>query len=104
MKIFTPEDAKQRHVASIPDFVIKAINELLSENYKDQGFSIPQDTIITRILRYSPEEITRSSIFSNRWLDIEDLYRQNGWEVEYDKPAYNESYSARFIFKPKQSI
>ena len=32
---------------------------------------------------------------------IEPLYREKGWNVEYDKPGYNEFYKARFIFKKK---
>lgn len=29
------------------------------------------------------------------WLDLEDIYRDEGWTVEYDSPGYNETYEAR---------
>jgi hypothetical protein len=32
-------------------------------------------------------------------LDIEDTYREAGWKVEYDKPAYCENYPANFTFR-----
>jgi len=41
----------------------------------------------------------RSEIINNGWLNIEEAYRAADWEVEYDKPAYNETYRAHFIFK-----
>jgi hypothetical protein len=31
-------------------------------------------------------------------LDIEPIYREAGWIVEYDKPAYCENYDANFTF------
>jgi hypothetical protein len=50
----------------------------------------------------SLDDITVQTIWENKWLDVEDEYRKNGWEVEYDKPGLGESYPARFIFKPKE--
>ncbi len=34
------------------------------------------------------------------WLNVEELYRAQGWTVTYDKPGYNESYPATFTFAP----
>ena len=47
------------------------------------------------------EEITSKTIYDNNWLDIEDIFREAGWKVTYDKPAYNESYDAYFKFEGK---
>ena len=44
--------------------------------------------------------ISRRGIFDLGYLDIEDLYTK--WNVEYDKPGYNESYQAYFIFSRKE--
>lgn len=43
--------------------------------------------------------VERHQVFEKHWLDIETAYRQAGWEVEYDKPAYNETYGASWEFK-----
>jgi hypothetical protein len=42
--------------------------------------------------------VSRQEVFDNQWLDIEDIYREAGWKVSYDKPAYNETYKAYFTF------
>jgi hypothetical protein len=40
----------------------------------------------------------RDAIFEHNWLDIEDIYRQAGWAVEYNAPAYNETFDETFKF------
>lgn len=103
MKILTPEDAKQEKLTSIPDFVYQAFNNLLVRNYDAYSITISQNEVIQEILRLCHlEDFTKETIFKNRWLDVEEEYRKNGWEVEYDKPGLGESYPAIFIFKPKK--
>lgn len=103
MKVFTPKDAKEHKLASIPDFVYRAFNNLLAKNYDAYSTVILQNEVITEIIRLCPlDDITVQTIWENKWLDVEDEYRKNGWEVEYDKPGLGETYLARFIFKPKE--
>lgn len=105
MKVYTPEDVMNKRNEMIPDFVIAAFNDLLSENYVSEEIVtvIKQDDVISRILQYSKDdELTRETIFKKRWLDIEILYERNGWKVDYKKPAFDERFDPYFIFKPKK--
>ena len=43
--------------------------------------------------------LTKAKIFSEGYLNVEEVYREQGWVVSYDKPGYNESYDANFKFK-----
>lgn len=43
--------------------------------------------------------ISRREVFIMRLLDVEQAYREYGWNVKYDKPGFNESYESFFIFK-----
>jgi hypothetical protein len=61
---------------------------------------VSQDDVIKRIMQLGDFE--RNTIFNEGYLDVEPLFEQYGWEVTYDKPAYNESYKAFFIFKKKR--
>jgi len=45
--------------------------------------------------------LERSVLFAKRYFDIEEIYRQVGWEVYYDRPAYNEDYKPTFIFSKR---
>lgn len=103
MKILTPEDAKQEKLTSIPDFVYQAFNNLLVRNYDAYSITISQNEVIQEILRLCHlEDVTEETIFKNRWLDVEEEYRKNGWEVKYGKPGLGESYRTVFNFKPKK--
>ena len=84
----------------IPPVVIQTVNNLLMKYYRGGSLTILQDEIIKEIKNLDGT-ITKDQIYNNKWLDFEELYRQSGWSVEYDKPGYNESYNARFIFKKK---
>ena len=84
----------------IPDNVIEAFNELIQENIRGKQAVILQEEVIKRILsRYYDEPlVTRETIYANDWLDVEDLFRDAGWQVVYDKPSLYDSYPATFTF------
>lgn len=86
----------------IPGWIIRGTNDCILEHYRElaKESHFTQDELINSCLKYAPDEnITRGTIFDNGWLDIEPLYRKEGWIVEYDKPAYCENYPASFTFK-----
>lgn len=106
-KVYSPEDVLKKRVETIPDYVIDAFNDLLTENYQENEtitFAyIEQEDVIRKILEYSTDdELTRETIFKKHYLDIENLYRNNGWEVDYKKPMFNEYFKAYFVFKSKK--
>ena len=102
-KVYSPEDVLKKRVETIPDYVIDAFNDLLTENYQEDETIIEQEDVIRKILEYSTDdELTRDTIFKKHYLDIENLYRNNGWEVGYKKPAFDERFDPHFIFKPKK--
>ena len=82
----------------IPQSIILAVNELLTEKYRGTGeVSIKQKDIIERVLSID-DTLTKNIIFEKKYMDFEDLYRKSGWSVSYDKPSYDENYDAYFIF------
>ena len=82
---------------AIPDFVIEAVNDLIKKKWDGKKAVIYQDEILD-IISGDDNKPSRKTIFDNNWLDFEDLYREQGWKVEYDKPEYYENYKAYFKF------
>ena len=82
----------------IPECIIDAVNKLIISHYSPtkKEATIKQDEIRDMVVT---EEMSRNKIFKNNWLDIEDIYRNVGWIVEYEKPAYCETWDAYFVFK-----
>jgi hypothetical protein len=105
MKPLSPNEIVIKKATSIPEFVIEAVNNVLAKEYNGSQAILLQEDIINEILRiYNStrhDDISREHIFKSGWLDFEGLFSQAGWNVEYDKPGYNETYPPRFTFTPK---
>jgi hypothetical protein len=88
-------------VQIIPEWVIAGANECILEHYRElaKESKFTQNELIDFVLKKAPEGVTRQTLFDNCWLDIEPIYRKVGWRVNYDSPAYCETYEANFTFK-----
>ena len=98
-KPIKPSEIVEAKVKLFPDFVLETWNAAIAKNWANNRSLIKQPNMIVALIAASPKSIDRSDVFDNNWLDIEDVYRADGWKVEYDKPGYNESYDAYFVFK-----
>lgn len=101
VKPISPNEVK--HV--IPDLIIEAVNKLIQEKWDGQKAVIQQCEILNLVVNDdedSPNYLTRGEIFKKKFLDFEDLYRAAGWDVDYNKPAYCESYEPYFTFTKKE--
>jgi len=90
-----PEEVIQARKESMPDEVIQIFNELITQKFDGHRAIVHQGAVVKKLgeLGYGSSEVFRMG-----WLDVEDIYRQQGWNVVYDKPGYNESYEAYFKF------
>ena len=96
VKPISPDEILDARQAIIPDEVITVFNEMIVENWKGSYAHVDQDEVVNRIaVRMNVE---RQVIFDKGWIDVEPIFRNVGWKVEYDKPAYCESYAAYFEF------
>ena len=101
----TPQEVRDAQHDSIPDFVFEVVNDLLVKEMSptSKHATLKQDDIAEAI-RARPEYNQMDQppdIYNAHWMDFEDHYRKAGWIVDYDRPAYNENYSATFSFRPK---
>lgn len=112
VKPISPEDIQKGNFEiKFPPAVIEAFNELIVKDYSPttRRAVVYQDAAMELVLsKLNANDIhgqiptySRSDVFNNKWLDVENVYRAQGWSVYYDKPAYNESYSAYFEFTKK---
>jgi hypothetical protein len=90
-----PDQVAESKKASMPDAVMESFNEEIASKFSGNRSVVMQNEVIARIVARGYQ---RQEIFANHWLDVEDIYRAAGWNVEYDKPGYNEDYEANFTF------
>lgn len=103
IKPIRPEEIIDQLEKIIPQVVIEAVNNLLKKKYRglEKSFNVKEKEIIEEIMRLDSDMI-REDLYKNHWLDFEEIYRNNGWKVEYDKPHYTDNYDAYFTFTVKK--
>ena len=104
MKPISPEKVEQIRIHEMPEAIVQATNELIVRSWNGSSATLKVKEIVDQYFRVSGEEDTaktRKQLFDKHYLDIEPAYREAGWKVEFDKPGYNESYDAYFVFSKK---
>ncbi len=102
VKPITPDEVVKVKKTIIPNEVIEAFNECIAENWSDGSANFTQKSVVEKImekfLAKGKDPHIKNDIFSKKWLDVEEIYAEAGWEVDYDKPGYREDYDADFTF------
>lgn len=101
IKPVRPKDLIDTIETAIPSVVIQAVNNLLKKNFRGDFVIIKQKDILKEIKKLD-KSMTSEKIFENKWMDFEEIYIKNGWNVVYDGPSWDESYDETFKFTPKK--
>jgi hypothetical protein len=97
-----PSEVRAAKKAALPEEVFRVVNRLIEEHWNGNEARFGQNRLVSALMLAM--SIDRHEVFSRHLLDFEEAYRAQGWEVEYDKPGYNETYEPTFSFsrgKPK---
>jgi hypothetical protein len=94
----SPDEVVKAKGGIIPNFVYQAFNNLIAKYWDGRSAVVKQPEVVGYIVKLCPNAIGRPDVFDKGWLDVEEVYRAAGWKVKYDKPGYNESYDAYFVF------
>ncbi len=101
-KPITPDEVvpwKERIV--FPPEVLDAINDVIAKHWNGSQSYFTQDEVVAAIMTATGLE--RQEVYDRHYVDFEPIYRESGWSVYYDKPAYCESYEPTFTFKKAKS-
>ena len=96
-KILRPDEITDAKKEYIPDGVFDVFNMLITKHWNGHEAIVKQEELMTHIQNRLGCE--REKIYAEKYLDVEDIYRAEGWSVTYDKPAYCENYEPYFEFK-----
>lgn len=97
VKPISPDEIK----IELPDFVIEAVNEMIKRKYRGGSFSFKAKELIAlrNELNLGPKD---KDWYQEKWMDFEEVFRESGWNVRYDRPGYNENYDDYYEFTPKK--
>lgn len=111
IKPILPDEVVSKKLEIFPDNMLESVNELIAKHWDGYSAHFKQKELEDLYLEKCKSKSTdvnfkiekaRQEMYDNHWMDFEDIYRNSGWKVEYDKPGYNESYEATFEFKRKK--
>lgn len=91
-----PDDVVLAKKVSMPDDVIQVFNDEIARKFNGRYAHVLQKDVVAALVA---KGYNRAEIFHMGWLDVEDIYRAEGWKVSYDKPGWNEFYDASFEFE-----
>lgn len=95
-----PDEVSDEKFKTFPDEVISAWNEMIVQKWNPAlGVAHIKQEEIVELLALRVPNTNRGVVFEKHYLDIEELYRAQGWKVLYDKPHYTENYKAYFEFR-----
>jgi len=94
-----PQEVQDRKSANIPEEVFEVFNDLITKNWNGSYAIIQQKDVVAAIV--DRMNIDKSDVYQLHLLDVEPAYIKAGWNVEYDKPGYNETYEPLFKFTKK---
>lgn len=100
-KALTPQEAIIRFTNEIPEPVFEVWNSLIVGNLKVQNGNVNSEFFLEDLTEKltTVMNVSRELAKDKGWFDLEDIFRDKGWKVEFNKPGYNESYPAYFKFK-----
>jgi hypothetical protein len=98
VKAISPSEVVTQQLESFPPEVIEVFNQLIAEKFNGYDATVLQKDAVAALEK---QGLDSHDIYDRGWLNVEDIYRKQGWKVEYDKPGYNESYPASFKFTKK---
>jgi hypothetical protein len=95
MSPITPQQVAAKKERYIPKAVFDVFDALIVENFCAGKAVVKQKDVVERVKKTLPD-------FKSAWLNVEEAYEAIGWQVYYDKPAYNETYDATFVFQSRE--
>ena len=98
-KPVTPQDIAAAKGARLPEESIDVFNDLIVRDFNGMAARVIQGEAAELIAERPGTTV--EEVFRRGLLDVEEVYRAAGWSVSYDKPGFNETYPAYFVFSRK---
>lgn len=86
----------------IPDYIFDSFNKLIKDSWDGKQSVITISDAINRIML--DRFISRSVILNNAWLEVDDFYREKGWDVKFIKPDYTEFFISYWVFSKNKKV
>ena len=77
--------------------IIASFNDLIKKNYDNPHKS--SEVMIKDVVELVKRSMPTREEWNMNWFNVETVYRDQGWTVIYQRPAWNESFEPYFVFR-----
>ncbi|MBQ7824230.1 MAG: acyl-CoA thioesterase [Bacteroidaceae bacterium] len=92
-----PNEIINEKIKAIPDQVIRVFNELIARNWNNDRSIVFANEAIEFIKFLTGA--SKDTIIQNHWLDVEPLYKKNGYEVTYHESQADQYFPSYYEFR-----
>ena len=92
-KPISPSELLTKRSREIPSEVIDIFNDLLLEKFSGGMAIIYLSTVTEKVNKHT------FPAFEMWWLDVEDIYREQGWKVDFVKQSIGDSFKSHYVFR-----
>ena len=100
-----PEDILEKKIATIPNAILQAVNELIATKWDGRSADIQRCEIFMKyfnITKLNDSYENRDRLIADHALDIEFAYQKEGWDVKYEYPGMGDyDFEPHYTFKVK---
>ena len=100
-----PEEIQAKKIATIPNAVLQAVNELIALKWDGMCAEVRREHIFKRyfeITHGNDNHENRDRLISDHALDVEFAYGKEGWDVKYVYPGMGDyDFEPHYTFKVK---
>lgn len=98
VKPIKPSQVIDKLGLSLPDYVTRAVNNLIARNWSGRSSCFKYSDLKREINSLRESDTLEIVNFPT---NFEPVYENAGWKVVCDRPGYNESYETNWTFTKK---
>lgn len=92
----SPSQVAEKKRQIMPE-VIDIFSDLIARNFSNGSATVKAKDATAKICEVLG--VTRDVVYSNHYLDVEEVFREVGWKVKYEQPDYTENFDSYFEFR-----
>jgi len=98
-QVLSPEAAVAAWKLSLPDEVVDIFNAKLLEKFDGKNAQVLEEALLKSL---KDKGFASNRVCEQGWLEqVQGMYQESGWKVEYRSPNWEESFKSYFFFEHK---
>lgn len=105
MPALKPKEVAPSIASCIPEYVVEVYNDLIRKNFNGHSAQVKledaKQAVSRAVVQQNPEfelSVARSFAEENRYWDIEPIFEDAGWKVEFNKKCIGDNFDSHYVF------